>query len=96
MIYGQDPTDGSPKDNYDGPDAWKNSNGTDPVIVSNSIIEWTGTSWNTIFDPSTYEGIAYITNLKTGIQYKWDGAQWLRSFEGEYAAGYWRFDLNPY
>jgi len=96
MIYGQDPTDGSPKDNYDGPDAWKNSNGADPVIISNSIIEWTGTSWNTIFDPSTYEGIAYITNLKTGIQYKWDGAQWLRSFEGEYAAGYWRFDLNPY
>jgi hypothetical protein len=32
--------------------------------------------------------------LTTGVQYKWDGAQWLRSFEGEYAAGYWRFDLD--
>ena len=26
--------------------------------------------------------------------YESDMEQWLRSFEGEYAAGYWRFDLN--
>jgi flagellin-specific chaperone FliS len=35
-------------------------------------------------------------NLKTGVQYRWgsDG-QWMKSFEGEYASGYWRFDLDP-
>jgi hypothetical protein len=30
---------------YDGPDAWKNSDGSDPVIQESSIIEWTGTEW---------------------------------------------------
>lgn len=30
---------------YDGPDAWKNRNGSDPVIKANSIIEWNGNSW---------------------------------------------------
>jgi hypothetical protein len=31
--------------NYDGPDAWKNSDGNDPVIKANSIIEWNGSAW---------------------------------------------------
>ena len=35
----------------------------------------------------------YFTNLKTGIQYRWTGSEWLKSFEGDYRAGYWRFDL---
>jgi hypothetical protein len=95
MIYGQDPTDGSSGDAYDGPDAWKNQDGTDAVIKNNSIIEWSNGKWITIFDPDTVTGIYYITNLKTSVQYKWEDGQWLRSFEGEYKAGYWRFDLNP-
>jgi hypothetical protein len=37
----------------------------------------------------------FITNLRTGIQYKWDGVQWLKSFEGEYLPGSWRLTLNP-
>jgi len=80
---------------YDGPDAWKDANGDDTVIYANSIVEWTGTVWSEVFDPA--DPIAtptYIKNLRTGIQYKWDGVQWLKSFEGEYAAGSWRFDLN--
>jgi hypothetical protein len=93
MAYGQDPFDGSSKDSYDGPDAWKNLNGSDPVIKNNSIIEWIDGKWTTIFNPDEELTVKYITNLKTGIQYKWDGTQWLRSFEGEYTAGYWRFDL---
>jgi hypothetical protein len=36
----------------------------------------------------------YFTNLTTGIQYRWSGEDWLKSFEGEYRSGYWRFDLN--
>ena len=79
---------------YDGPDAWKNLNGSDPVIVENSIIEWNGTSWETLVSPESEE-VLYVTNLKTGIQYKLEAGQWLKSFEGEYAAGTWRFDLNP-
>ncbi len=80
--------------NYDGPDAWKNLDMTDLVATNNSIIEWNGVKWEVVFTP-TSEDIQYFTNLKTGIQYKWDGEQWVRSFEGEYSAGYWRFVLDP-
>jgi T4-like virus Myoviridae tail sheath stabiliser len=128
--------------NEDGPDAWKNSNGSDPVIRANTIIEWSGTAWidlliewqisnypinNTVIYVAgqivTYQGVAYrasenitnadnvvipadnskfqiisiiFQNLKTGLQYRRDGSgQWFKSFEGEYASGYWRFDLDP-
>lgn len=134
----------NPQFSYDGPDAWKNSNGSDPVIAANSIIEWSGSEWvNLIYTwavstpmPSEYaliaysinqivlyDGVAYratanitqlennvipsdndnfteisllFQNLRTRIQYRWgaDG-QWMKSFEGEYASGYWRFDLDP-
>lgn len=91
---------------YDGPDGWKNSNGDDPTIRSNSIIEWSGTNWITVWDPADHDlddasltgqdfVQTYFQNLRTGIQYRWDGTQWLKSFEGEYAAGYWRLDLDP-
>lgn len=91
---------------YDGPDAWKNSNGDDPLIKANSIIEWSGATWVTVWNPdeNTLEDASiaggdftptYFQNLRTGVQYKWDGSQWLKSFEGEYAAGYWRLDLDP-
>ena len=81
--------------NTDGADAWKNSNGSDFVAAANSIIEWSGTQWTVIFDP-TAQTVSpyYIKNLKTGVQYKWETDQWLKSFEGEYTAGYWSFDLE--
>jgi hypothetical protein len=79
---------------YDGPDAWKNLDGSDPYIQENSIIEWDGEFWITAWLPGTATAGTYFTNLTTGIQYKWDGTQWLKSFEGEYGAGYWRFDLD--
>ena len=79
---------------YDGPDAWKNLDSSDPYIQENSIIEWDGAFWITVWVPGIASAGTYFTNLTTGIQYKWDGTQWLKSFEGEYAAGYWRFDLD--
>lgn len=88
------PSPDSTRANYDGPDGWKNLDGNDPVIKANSIIEWDGSKWTTSFDPTTSTGIKYVTNLTTGIQYKWEDSQWLKSFEGEYSVGYWRFDLN--
>lgn len=81
--------------NIDGADAWKNSDDTDFVAPANSIVEWDGNDWNIIFDPTVeHTGTYYIKNLKTGIQYKWEDNQWLKSFEGEYTAGYWSFDLE--
>lgn len=126
---------------YDGPDAWKNLDGSDPVLPANSIVEWTGSRWENLivdwvasdlpydnsvvylknqivfFNNQTYKAIdnitrsenriipeenpkfeeisVYFTNLRTGVQYRWLNNQWLKSFEGEYESGYWRFDLDP-
>ena len=81
--------------NTDGPDGWKNKNGSDPVILANSIIEWNGSAWVTIWNPATGATPTYFQNLRTEIKYRWDGEQLLKAFEGEYAPGYWSFDLNP-
>lgn len=86
--------DNSSLNAYDGPDAWKDLAGNDLVIKANTIIEWSGSTWQKVFDPETAAPNQYVSNLTTGIQYKWDGTQWLRSFEGEYSEGYWRFDLD--
>jgi hypothetical protein len=89
-----DPADGSSRDSYDGPDGWKNTNGSDPVIPANSIITWTGTDWKILFDPRTESRQVIVQNMKTLIKYKWVEDQWLKAFEGEYAPGTWRFDLD--
>ena len=73
-------------------DGWKNNDGTNTSIKANSVAEWNGSSWAVIFDPATVDNFTYLSNITTGIQYKWDGMQWLKSFEGEYAPGYWRLD----
>lgn len=88
---------------YRGPQAWRdpsnndsswsNQDGTDPIIKANSIIEWNGQTWVTIWDPAEGDNPTYIQNIRTGIQYKWDGEQWLKSFEGEYGPGEWNFKL---
>jgi len=126
---------------YDGPDAWKNLDGSDPVLPANSIVEWTGSVWENLIvnwkvselpydtsivyrenqivnfnnqafvvvedvtrlenriipeeNPKFQEIDVYFTNLRTGIQYRLFESQWLKSFEGEYRSGSWRFDLDP-
>jgi hypothetical protein len=81
--------------NTDGPDAWKNLDGTDVVFFANSIIEWSGDHWFLSFDSETQGNtLAYVQHLSTFVQYRWDGLQWLRSFEGDYDVGYWRLQLD--
>jgi hypothetical protein len=78
-----------------GSDAWQNFDSAYAAIKANSIIEWTGEYWAVDFDPDLNDSsIQYMQNLKTGIQYTWDGDQWLKSFEGEYGVGYWRLELD--
>ncbi len=92
MTYGQDPSDGSSQDPYDGPDAWKNTDGSDFVAGENDVVEWDGTKWHIVFDASEDAGTTtkYLTNLNTGVQYRWTGTEWILSFEGEYQKGTWR------
>jgi hypothetical protein len=78
---------------YVGPEAWKNSDGTDFTANANDIIEWTGTNWTVVFDSQVAAEVTYITNIYTGIQYKWDGTSWSKSFEGIYDKNAWRIVL---
>jgi hypothetical protein len=80
--------------NEDGPDAWKNSDGSDFIANTNDIIEWTGSKWRVIFDnTASRDTIYYLTNIYTNVQYKWNGVSWVKSFEGEYRKGFWRIAL---
>ena len=80
-------------ENSDGPNAWKNSNGSDFIASADDIVAWDGNNWSIVFDASATDSITYVTNLRTGVQYKWDGEIWSKSFEGEYPAGSWRLVL---
>jgi hypothetical protein len=80
--------------NVDGPDAWKNDDGSDFIANTNDIIEWTGTNWHVVFDNTvSKDTIYYLTNIYTNVQYKWNGISWVKSFEGEYRKGFWRILL---
>ena len=80
------------EDNADGPDAWKGPSNIDFHAGENDIIEWDGNEWQIIFDASTADdsSTTYVTNLNTGIQYKFVDGSWILSFEGEYRNGTWR------
>jgi hypothetical protein len=88
-----DDINNSAADPYDGPDGWKDRSGADPIVSANSIIEWTGDAWSTVWDTATGVSGTVVQNIRTGIKYRWDGTQWLKAFEGEYAPGDWNFKL---
>lgn len=80
--------------NDDGPDAWKNLDGSDFIAEENDVIEWNGSEWSIIFsaDENT-DQITYLTNIFTGAQYVWNGQNWGKSFEGVYRKGNWYLEL---
>jgi hypothetical protein len=76
---------------YDGPDAWKNADGSDFVAGANDIIEWDGTNWIIVFDASAQDDtVIYTSNLNTGKQYKFENGEWILAYDGEYPNGTWR------
>jgi len=77
----------------DGPTAWRRSDGQDLVAHANDIIEYNGTRWAVSFDSQSESNIQYVSNLNTGTQYKWEQDQWIKSWEGEYKAGFWTLVL---
>jgi T4-like virus Myoviridae tail sheath stabiliser len=64
------------------------------VATANDIIEYTGTAWHVIFNASQEsDTMIWQTNIYTGVQYKWNGVSWVKSFEGEYTSGQWKIVL---
>jgi hypothetical protein len=61
------------------------------------IIEYNSTTgkWNVAFDASNPDSTQhYVTNLNTGIQYRFNGTEWVKSYEGVYTAGNWSIVLD--
>jgi hypothetical protein len=75
----------------EGPALWNRTGFPTLVAQTNDIIRYTGTHWTLDFDSSTTSSVKYLTNLRTGIQYKWKDQQWTKAVEGRYGAGAWSF-----
>tara|TARA_Y100000592_G_scaffold84745_1_gene135996 strand:- start:1139 stop:2590 length:1452 start_codon:yes stop_codon:yes gene_type:complete len=65
------------------------------VASVGDIIEYDGAKWVKKFDASHPDSTQhYVTNLNTGIQYKFNGTEWVKSYEGVYTAGNWTIVLD--
>jgi hypothetical protein len=63
------------------------------VARANDIIQYTGTQWQVVFEASGAESVQFVTNVTTGIQYRWTGSAWVKSYEGLYPGGEWSLVL---
>jgi hypothetical protein len=57
---------------------------------ANDIIEYDGTNWSVVFNSESEDDVQFITNVTSGIQYRFDGQTWIKSWEGWYDQGDWR------
>jgi len=67
------------------------------VASVGDIIEYNSSTskWNVAFDASDPDSTQhYITNLNTGIQYRFNGTEWVKSYEGVYTQGNWTIVLD--
>jgi hypothetical protein len=75
-------------DNPVPPSGWGNI-----VARANDIIEYTGTQWQVVFDSQDVGSVQFVTNVTTGVQYRWTGREWVKSYEGLYPGGEWSLVL---
>jgi hypothetical protein len=73
--------------------AWTGINGEVLYATTNDIIEYDGEKWNIVFLHTNLSDVQYVTNLTTGIQYRWADGVWLKSYEGLYPEGEWSLVL---
>tara|TARA_B100001175_G_C19494786_1_gene634630 strand:+ start:295 stop:1740 length:1446 start_codon:yes stop_codon:yes gene_type:complete len=51
--------------------------------------------WRKVFDASDPDSTQhYVTNLNTGIQYRFNGTEWVKSYEGVYTQGNWTIVID--
>jgi len=78
--------------NAPGAAAWT-TNGEDYLVaLKYDIVQYNGTKWVVSFRAAGTTANNYVTNLANGQQFKWNGIEWLRSWEGLYREGEWRLD----
>lgn len=83
---------GSPNNPYPATD-WVGANGRPLIAHANDIIEYSNGYWHVVFLASTQTDLQYVTNITTGIQYRWTGQAWVKSYQGVYSGGQWRIVL---
>lgn len=70
--------------------AWRGADGGELVAKKHDIVEYNGSRWVVDFEAATGAVPQYVTNVTNGQQFKWDGYEWMRSWEGLYREGEWR------
>lgn len=63
---------------------------------ANDIVQYNSATntWSVVWSASAFDStVEYVTNLNTGIQYKYNGTNWVKSYEGIYIAGKWTLVL---
>lgn len=79
--------------NTQGALGWQGADYMDLIAHGGDIIEYNGNHWAIAFDSQQENALQYVTNLVTGIQYKWINGEWIKSFEGMYVGGRWSLAL---
>jgi hypothetical protein len=83
------------------PPAWKGTGGQPLIAKANNIVEFDGQRWRVVFDSENQFETQYVTNITTGIQYKWipgsvggdRPGEWVKSYDGLYPGGSWNLIL---
>jgi hypothetical protein len=85
---------GNDNNNNNSAIAWDGTNGRPLIAKTNDIIQYNGIYWEITFNSdSSPNNLQYITNVTTGIQYKWIGTSWVKSYQGLYKGGTWSLVL---
>ena len=64
------------------------------VAKANDIVEYTATGWVVSFEAGQhYDNTQFVTNITTGLQYRWADNRWVKSYEGLYSGGEWSLVL---
>jgi len=79
--------------NTTNPVAWLGIYNQPLVAEANNIIEYDGERWQVVFVSQSETDVQYVTNLTTGLQYEWTGAEWIKSYQGVYVGGTWSLVL---
>jgi len=89
-LLTEDTGDGN---NQFNPVAWLGANGRPLVANANDIIEYQHNYWRVVFRAAGAAGGQYVTNITTSVQYEWNSAGWVKSYQGVYPGGTWSLVL---
>lgn len=79
--------------NASNPTVWRGVADQPLIAGANDIIFYDGARWRIEFDSSNMPETQYVTNITTGIQYKWNSTAWVKSIDGLYQGGSWNLIL---